>query len=179
MSVWIEASTSKFDHGGYGWELGTCIWSPATDRRGVQGRYGIMLEVKAGDFVINCCDSVVCGTSFVASECTKREKPPNPGPWAYAKTFFKIELRDYRKETDGPSLTKIAQDFKDEIQKDIEANRPKYYLYSLYPQSSFYPSGRVVLSQGRFLARSTPALTALLVALLSQTARDAVACLSK
>src|SRR5262249_2256676 len=147
MAAWIEVSSSRFDRGGAGWELGTCIWSPATDRRGNQGRYGIMLQVNEGDFVINCCDSVIRGTSFVAAACTKREKPPNPGQWAYAKSFFRIDLRDFKPETVGMTLTQIAAAHKDAIEADIIAHRPVNYLFSLYPRSEFYPNGRIVLSQ--------------------------------
>ena len=37
-------------------------------------------------------------------------------------------------------------------------SRPKYYLYSWYPDGEFYPGGKLVLGQGRFLARATPVL---------------------
>lgn len=168
MSVWVEVSTNKFHHGGQGWEFGTCIWSPSTDRRGLLGRYRIMLDVTEGDLVINCCDFVVRGVSIVAGACiASKEKPPNPGLWGYAKTFFRIPLADYRPQEHGPSIPQIAREHKDEISKDIMLNRPKYYLFSWCQPSEWNPSGKLVLSQGRFLARATPVLAKIILSYLN------------
>jgi len=32
--VWIEDTKSEHQHGGPGWEFGTCLWSPSTDEKG-------------------------------------------------------------------------------------------------------------------------------------------------
>jgi hypothetical protein len=174
MSVWIEAGSSKFDHGGKGWEFGTCIWSPSLDRRGVQGRYGIMLQVHEGDVVINCCDSLIRGTSY-ASECVRRnDKPPDVGPWAYAKGFFRVDLKDFKAISCDMTLTEIAKTHKEKIRKDIEENRPMYYLFSWHPVSAFHPEGKLVLSQGRFLAKATPLLASILASYLDDEARNRI-----
>ena len=33
-SIWIEITKSEHKHGGYGWEFGTCLWSPNRNRAG-------------------------------------------------------------------------------------------------------------------------------------------------
>lgn len=164
MNVWAEVSTSRHQHGGNGWEFGTCIWSPAKDRRGSVGHYGIMLAVQPGDFIINCLDSKVRGTSFADAACRQTVKgPPNPKPWGYTHSFFRIDLRDFRPEPDGELLGQIATKHRDAIAADMKENRQKYYLYSYHQPGPFHPQGKVVLAQGRFLARVTPILARLLL----------------
>ena len=63
-------------------------------------------------------------------------------------------------------IATLSERFKDEIKSDIESNRPTYFLFSLYPESEFHPEGKVVLAQGRFLARTTPTLVKLIASLL-------------
>jgi len=169
QQVWIENTTSKHDHGGPGWEFGKCIWSPARDRRKVEGRYKIMRSVKKGDRVINCYDSVVRGTSIADGDCLEiYDRPPIPKPWGYAMSFFRVNLRDYLPLQQPLTLKELVDRHKEEIRDDIVNNRPTYYLFSWWPPSSFYPEGRVVLSQGRFLARATPALLRMLCEHLKQ-----------
>lgn len=166
-TTWIENTTSKYDHGGAGWEFGTCVWSPAQDRRGAEGKYKLMRQVSPNDRVVNCCDRIICGVSTVASSCiTTHDGPPNPGPWAYARSFHRFSLVDYEAFPAPASLDSLIEANKEAIQADIEADRPKYYLFSLYPQSEFNPDGKIVLAQGRFLARATPALVRMLAKLL-------------
>ena len=157
--VWIENTTSKYEHGGPGWEFGTCIWSPATDRRGVEGKYKIMRLVQTGCPIINCYDNAIRGVSMADGDCfTTDNSPPNAGPWAYARNFHRINLRDYKAVAQPISLKSIVDEHKDDISREIETERPKYNLFSWWPPSDFYPSGRVVPSQGRFLASATPLL---------------------
>lgn len=172
-SLWIENTTSKHDHGGAGWEFGSCIWSPAHDRRGAEGKYRIMRSVRESDRVINCNDGVFCGLSTVATECkTLQEGPPNPGPWAFAKQFYRIDLRDYRELPNPVSIAALTERYTEEIKSDIKLHRPKYFLFALYPESEFHPTGKIVLAQGRFLARATPKLGSLLAKLLDLDESD-------
>jgi hypothetical protein len=30
--IWMELGADNTDHGGLGWELGTCLWSPSADK---------------------------------------------------------------------------------------------------------------------------------------------------
>ena len=167
MNVWIENTTSKNDHGGLGWEFGKCIWSPAVDRRGAERQYSIMRSVKKGDRVINCYDAVIRGISIAECDCyTIHDRPPHPEPWGYANKFYRFNLSDFTELEDPVPLKQLVERYKDVIRDDIETNRPKYYLYSWWPKSEFYPDGRIVLSQGRFLARGTPALVKMMCELL-------------
>jgi hypothetical protein len=45
---WVEISALDHGHGGPGWELGKCLWSPAMDRQG-RDRYAVVREPRHGD----------------------------------------------------------------------------------------------------------------------------------
>jgi hypothetical protein len=116
-----------------------------------------MLEARPGDKVIVCVNGNVCGVASVFTACKEvASGPPDRGAWAYARSFFRVDLEDYVTFTTPVNLNKVAAQFKREIRQDMVTNRPTYYLYSWYPDSEFYPGGKLVLGQGRFLARATP-----------------------
>lgn len=52
MTTFIEITKSDHQHGGMGWEFGTCLWSPTQNRAG-SDRYSIMRVPEAGDRVIH------------------------------------------------------------------------------------------------------------------------------
>ncbi len=159
MQVWIEAASGRDEHGGEGWELGRCIWSPANDRLGRTQKYGIMNSPRVGDPVINCSAGLIVGISRVCRAAeTTTVGPPNPGAWGYARSFFRLNLDEYAACKTRIPLNDVVKKFFSRIREDIESNRPKYYLFSLYPPSERNPTGKLVLAQGRFLARSTPTL---------------------
>ncbi len=174
MQVWIEAASGRDNHGGEGWELGRCVWSPAHDRLGRTQKYGIMSAPRVGDVVINCSAGEIIGISRVGRLAeTTTSGPPNPGPWGYARSFFRLNLDNYLQFDSRVMLNEVAKRFFDRIREDIEINRPKYYLFSLYPPSERYPSGKLVLAQGRFLARSTAILDGCIAECLSEKDRAA------
>ena len=159
MDIWLQVASRKSSTDNQGWGLGECIWSPSEDRRGSIRQYKIMFSVVPGDVVINCANGQIVGFSRASAACrTVQNRPPDPGPWAYSRSFFRVELTGFYEFSKPVSLKDVADRFKDEISADIEANRPRYYLFSWYPKSEFYPDGKLALAQGRFLARSTPVL---------------------
>jgi hypothetical protein len=68
--VWLEMTQSSHEHGGPGWEFGTCLWSPTKNRAG-QDWYRPMREPQAGDRVVHCLDSQLVGESVVARPCSE------------------------------------------------------------------------------------------------------------
>lgn len=168
-TTWIENTTGKYDHGGPGWGFGDCVWSPAVDRRGSEGKYRIMREPKPGDCVINCCDGLIRGTSNVFQACiTTPDGPPKPGPWGYARAYYRLNLTGYTPLAEPVRLQELVERYGEEIRRDIETNRPKYYPFSLYPDSEFCPGGKIVPAQGRFLGKATPTLARLIRELLQR-----------
>jgi hypothetical protein len=157
MAIWFHVTTVRGNPLGSGWAPGECIWSPSANKRGSVAHYGIMLEARPGDKVIVCVNGNICGIASVFTACKEvTSGPPDCGTWSYAKSFFRVDLEDYVTFTTSVNLNKVAAQFKREIRQDMVTNRPTYYLYSWYPDSEFYPGGKLVLGQGRFLARATP-----------------------
>lgn len=162
-TVWIENTSSQFEHGGEGWALGQCVWCPTADRRGAGGKYGIIKELRPGDRVIHCYDSNFLGTSEVAEQSrTVTDRPPNVGSYGFAAAFHRVELREYRPLSRSSTVRGFVEQFSSEIRGEIESTRPKYYLFSWQPPGEYCPAGKLSLSQGRFLARCTPALLRLI-----------------
>jgi hypothetical protein len=123
-------------------------------------QYRVMLSVRPGDLVINCQRGQILGFSDVRQACqTLSDRPPNPGQWSYARSFLRIPLHKFHELHEPISMSTLVTGFGKEIAADIQANRPKYYLFSWHPISEFNPAGKLVLAQGRFLAQSTSVLT--------------------
>ena len=159
MAIWFHVTTGKGNPRGSGWAPGECIWSPSSNSRGSVAHYGIMREVRPADVIIVCVNGKMCGVASAATACREvNAGPPERGSWSYARTFFRVDLADYVPLTEPVSISDLAKIYKSEIRQDMLDNRPTYYLYSWYPESEFNPGGKLVLGQGRFLARSTPTL---------------------
>jgi hypothetical protein len=159
MATWFHVSTGKGNPPGSGWAPGECIWSPSSNPRGSVAHYRIMLEVRPADSVVVCVNGSFCGLASVSAACKEvGAGPPEFGAWSYARSFFKIALADYKPFSSAVRLNAVAERFKREIRQEMLALRPTYHLFSWYPESEFYPGGKLVLGQGRFLARATPVL---------------------
>jgi hypothetical protein len=114
-TVWVEVTKSEHEHGGAGWEFGTCLWSPATDARGGD-RYRVIREVKRGDRVLHFNHMTVPGAgkdSFLTGESTvaepavvTRDEPPKGGE--LRKEIFEFRPRNYPLATYGSTL-RVAQ----------------------------------------------------------------------
>ena len=159
MAFWFHVTTGKGNPPGSGWAPGECVWSPSSNKRGSVAHYRIMLEVRPDDKMIVCVNGSICGIAAVETACKEvTSGPPDRGAWSYARSFFRIDLASYVAFATCVSLNKVAEQFKSGIRQEMIATRPTYYLYSWYPESEFYPGGKLVLGQGRFLARATPVL---------------------
>lgn len=88
------------EHGGLGWEFGTCLWSP-TERNG-GGRWGywdLMQRIRKDDVVLHLCGSRnqhFVGHSCADADCyITSQRPPHPGVWEHASRYYRVPLRDY------------------------------------------------------------------------------------
>jgi len=133
---WVEISALAHGHGGAGWELGVCLWSPAADRRDSK-RYEIMREPAPGDVIYHLI-TVEGGRALVGvsevSESVQRvlDPPPEPGVWANFSAYYRIPLQKFSKLAYQPMLREIEDDNLDGIRQDIFPNRPKHHPYATY-----------------------------------------------
>lgn len=138
--VWAEVTSLEHGHGGAGWGLGLCLWSPGRSKDNAR-RYGVMTLPRPGDAVVHLVSGVdaarpreryLFGTSLVASPAVEiGTAPPIPGNWAGAVSYYRIDLDRFVELPSKPAMTEIEEGLTEIILADLVA-RPKYYPYAPY-----------------------------------------------
>ena len=75
-AVWLETTKDKHQHGGEGWEFGTCLWSPVRNKRNALS-YRLMKEPRIGDLVLHnyeytLTDASIAKAYFCGHSCVAR-----------------------------------------------------------------------------------------------------------
>ena len=158
--VFVEITKSEHQHGGPGWQFGTCLWSPTRNRTG-QDRYALMRDPQPNDLVLHFyetqwpgaeTESRLCGRSFVAaSAAVIEQEPPAAGPWSGLNSYYRIELRDYQEFDTGLPLASLIESYEDEIRAEILEAGPRYFPFNAYRST-------IRTVQGIYLARCTERL---------------------
>jgi hypothetical protein len=157
--VFIETTELTHQHGGPGWEYGTCLWSPTANRLG-HDAYALMRAPAANDAVIHILkdhfDGSAHRTYFVGRSFVKgpavilNTEPPSAGAWSGRGTYYRIDLRDYADFDSHVRLDNFLQNFEPEVRTELAA-RPHYYPFTV--------NARILrLNQGQYLTRCTPNL---------------------
>lgn len=159
---WAEITGLEHDHGGVGWGLGVCLWSPTKNSVG-RKTYEEMSQPSPGDIVFHLVRGVektrpkerfLLGVSKVKSKCeTRLAPPPKPGDWADRDSYYRIDLEDYSPLQVPVSLAQIEEALSELILEDLEG-APKFYPYMKYKSDARGFRGR----QGAYLAKLTPGL---------------------
>ena len=167
--VWVEVSTDPA-HGGSGWEFGTCLWSPVTNRSGAR-RYQVMEQPARNDIVLHFRaedrgDTALRAWSRVSSPArVTREEPPHAGDWSDRGNYYRIELMDFKYLKNEVPLEDLLVQFGDEIRDEIQTDRPSFYPITTHGQSL-----RTV--QGIYLAECTRRLYSLILMALEASALE-------
>lgn len=158
--VWVELTRSEHQHGGEGWEFGTCLWSPSEDKAG-RDRYAIMREPVRGDLVLHIyhhtwergvTESRLAGSSLVKEPCREiSTEPPLPGDWRGAPSYYRINLASYEAFPGPLSLITLENDYGSQIRDEILGDEPRHFPFSTYGRG-------IRLAQGMYLARCTERL---------------------
>lgn len=158
--VFAEVTMLSHGHGGAGWELGTCLWSPTTTSSG-QDRYAIMREPDVGDVIFHWVAGVIpsaprrrflWGRSIVTAPAIETDvQPPMAGVWAGRAAYYRIDLGDFQRLEPAPNMDPIESELSELILRDVLGNRPKHYPYVRY-QEGFR------IAQGIYLTRLSPTL---------------------
>ena len=176
-NIWIETTEDQHEHGGQGWEYGTCLWSPTTDKSGKK-IYEIMRDPRENDLVIHfylrsrekikklknggiktsiTANRFIEGFSYVAKPFLETSKePPKPGNWSGRKSYYRVNLKNY---TDfkpySTELKILTAKFDNEIRAEIKDDSPFNYPFIVY-------NNEIRLAQGKYLTRCTEKLFNLL-----------------
>ena len=157
IPVWVEITKTTHSHGGEGWELGKCLWSPTEDRRGAD-RYATMRMVSPGDRVLHTAqgvwedrgqDTLLFAWSRAAdtAEVIERE-PPEPGRWEGFDSYYRIPLTDFERFDSPLSIPDFMETYRNEILWEIERGVPTHYPFGTYGDG-------VRTVQGQYLGRCT------------------------
>ena len=176
--IWIEVTRAEHEHGGDGWEFGTCLWSPSAAKPepgSSSGRdiYRPMREVQSGDLILHFYHNTwerkggphfrLCAYSYAAAPVQEtKAEPPKAADWAGRPTYYRIELRDFTELEETLSVPEFLTRHAKELREERGAGVPRYYPFIEYP-------GRgLQLAQGTYLAVCTPHVYSLFTSILGQ-----------
>jgi hypothetical protein len=158
--IFVEITKSEHGHGGPGWELGTCLWSPTRNQAG-HDRYALMREPVRGSLVLHAyhdhwpegaTETRICSRSIVSQPHKEViEEPPSPGSWADMSPYYRIDLEGYEQFATPLPISRLLHDYGGDIRYDLKENQPGYYPFATYRDT-------VRTVQGIYLARCTVGL---------------------
>ncbi|MCC7418660.1 MAG: AAA family ATPase [Planctomycetaceae bacterium] len=153
-SIWLE-NTKSVQHGGAGWEFGTCLWSPSKASDG-RDWYNTMREPHKGDLVLHSMDATLTGFSYVRAQYREvQQEPPEPGQWAGMAPYYRIDLEGYQSFPQQITLSEIRIRFENDIREEIQSTKPTRYPFALEA------SGKINQSQN-YINRCTKRLFGLI-----------------
>ena len=162
--MWIEITQEDHQHGGPGWEYGTCLWSPTTNKTGMK-IYDLMNQPEKGDRVIHFYKiggkRFFHGTLVVSKNCKKTTLfPPSPGNWSWANEFYRIELESFEQLKTPVEIKSFTRIFDAVLREEIVNDLPKFYPFNIYNLTN--GESDIRLSQGKYLSQCTQKLFTLL-----------------
>ena len=110
--MWLEMSRDAV-HGGPGWEFTQCLWSPTHKHpKGRWPYWEALTTVQKDDVGFHLRgeddDAAFVGCSGADSIGYQvEEKPPYPGQWAYADSFYRVPLTGYTSFPDPVPLKSL------------------------------------------------------------------------
>ena len=159
--VFIEVTKTSHQHGGAGWEFGTCLWSRSANKAG-HDLYRLMREPQADDLVLHILQHTwepgvteyrFTGQSLASGTFAARsDAPPLPGQWANQAPYYRVPLKAYEAFAEPISLPAFTYLYDKELRADLKAP-PTYYPFTLYAGGT-----EVRLRQGSYLNDCTPRL---------------------
>jgi hypothetical protein len=167
--IWLEVSRDVI-HGditGLGsWSFGKCLWSPTSKtNREKSGFWEPLQDVQAGDVIFHVRwiqrQPAIVGFSSADTDgiIERIERPPNPGKWAYARSFYRVILKDYVDFPKPLFLRDIFSRYKSALVEylEISKSKPKKQrsplFYTVAKKGAM--KGKLRVNQGLTLRHST------------------------
>jgi putative restriction endonuclease len=160
--LWLEISLYEL-HGGGSWAFPNSLWSPSHKNEphkatpGTWPYWETMRRVQAGDTVLHLRGKDKNKASFVGFSTAETdffetsERPPDPGEWGFARTFYRVLLKDYVPFTKPVLLQDIFAQRGDSLREYYEHNRarPSEERYLLF---FVIQGGRLQRQNGAYLS---------------------------
>lgn len=133
QNIYIEIT--NLQHGGLGWELGTCLWSPKYSKSFSQ-TWKLMKQVKIDDIIIHLVkldnQYYFYGISTVSSELIEtNEEPPLSDKWADMKPYQRINLGNFNKIDHPYPTNQLFYKYNNILKKVLKDNIDGQF-YNLY-----------------------------------------------
>lgn len=163
MAFWTE--TSNQSHGGKGWEVGTCLWSPTTTKSSRPG-WPLMQKISQGDTIYHLIREKkglpfrLAGRSMAASgSVISPTAPPLPGIWANQEPYYRVPLTDFYQTSEPKPVRNFL-----ELNRELLSRIRGKLSYS--PFFDFKKDGKLEVGQ-RYLSRCPNDIAVLLEQALS------------
>lgn len=133
--VFIEMTNNI--HGGTGWELGRCLWSPEKSKDD-KDRWKVMRDLQVNDLVIHSVKTskghMVMGSSKVEDTYkVKHQEPPRARQWSGYGTYYRVDLKDFQ-ELEEPMY---LQDFLDKHRSILSQFKKSFFTKNLEPAQKY------------------------------------------
>lgn len=137
QSVFIEITNPR--HGGTGWELGTCLWSPVWDKKRARA-WRIMSQISHGDLIIHLVDVNDqyhwYGVSIVSSTLLESSfAPPHPDNWNKMGPYQRINLINFVRLSQPALVTDFFKSYDHSLRK-IRKGQLNSFLMNMVKKSN-------------------------------------------
>ena len=128
--MWLEMSRDSA-HGGPGWAFTECLWSPThKNPSGSWSFWELLSRVRKGDTVFHLRGksprAAFVGYSIADSDGYQtQDRPPIPGRWAYATSFYRVPLTDFVPFLDPIPLGQVFSERDTELRDFFAKNKSK------------------------------------------------------
>jgi putative restriction endonuclease len=144
------------DHGGGSWAFTNCVWAPTRNHAKRSWPFwSKVLGIREGDIVIHL-RGIPPNASFVGYSIASKngfettQKPPIPGMWSYANSFYRADLDGFTPFHQKINLTQLFAERQNELTQYVELNNKKKSKKS----NVFYvrQSGKLQCLNGAYLS---------------------------
>jgi hypothetical protein len=131
QNVFIEIT--NLNHGGQGWELGICLWSPVFDKGGAEA-WKIMSKINQGDIIIHLVsinnEYHWYGVSVVNSGLIQTSNsPPSASNWSNMLPYQRINLKNHNKINFPIAISVFFDKYEQQLKKILaDFNHGQFYV---------------------------------------------------
>jgi putative restriction endonuclease len=128
--LYLEMSREESPGGGL-WAFPRCVWVPTKKTDGTSWPFWAkILDIRTDYIILHLRgrqpNALFVGYSRAASDGQETyERPPDPGPWSYAKSFYKADLVDFTPFETPIRLSDIFAVRRNELEAYFDTNRKK------------------------------------------------------
>jgi len=130
QQVFIEITNPV--HGGFGWELGICLWSPVFNKSKAKS-WRLMEKVKKGDIILHLVDIKNSyhwyGSSIASTQLVETTNGPlAPTKWADNRPYQRINLDFFNKVLNPPNIQGFFDKYDFELRSILKSEKKDLFF---------------------------------------------------